>query len=151
MTQFLIGIGPIISPLIYIVAAASFVLLVVSNCFACNILKQISMNNELDYKNFACKSIKTIYTISISLISILPLLGMFGTVISLLSLDITSGATDELKNNFFLALDTTAAGLFSSIILKIINSFMETKIETAIEKIDILIKSHYTKKESSKK
>lgn len=151
MTQFLIFIGPIISPLIYTAAVASFVLLIISCRSAHDILKQISLNNELDYKKFACKYIKTTYTISISLISILPLLGMFGTVISLLSLDITSGATDELKNNFFLALDTTAAGLFSSIFLKIFNSFIETNIEAAIEKIDILIKSHYTKKGSSRK
>ena len=76
---------------------------------------------------------------------------MLGTVLALLSLDITGGATEELKANFFLALDTTAWGLVFSIAFKVANSFLQTTIETAIEKIDVLVKSHYTGKESSEK
>ena len=63
----------------------------------------------------------------------------------------TGGATQELKANFFLALDTTAWGLVFSIFFKVLNSVFQTTVESAIEKIDILVKSHYTKKESSKK
>lgn len=109
----------------------------------------MSVNNEIDYKNTSFNWINFCYSAFIALVSIFPLLGMLGTVLALLSLDITGGATEELKANFFLALDTTAWGLVFSIAFKVANSFLQTTIETAIEKIDVLVKSHYTGKESS--
>jgi len=111
----------------------------------------MSVNNEIDYKNTSFNWINFCYSAFIALVSIFPLLGMLGTVLALLSLDITGGATQELKANFFLALDTTAWGLVFSIFFKVLNSVFQTTVESAIEKIDILVKSHYTKKESSKK
>ena len=113
------------------------------------ILKSMSVNNEIDYKNTSFNWINFCYSAFIALVSIFPLLGMLGTVLALLSLDITGGATQELKANFFLALDTTAWGLVFSIAFKIANSFFQTTIESAIEKIDILVKATTPKREAA--
>lgn len=53
------------------------------------------------------------------MISIFPLLGMLGTVIGLLGLDLASGDMDNIKNNFFIALTSTAWGIIFSVIFKV--------------------------------
>ena len=150
LTDILVKFGPFVSPLIFILFPVCLILLIISVVWSRKILNSISSDNEIDYKYTSFNWINFCYSAFIALVSIFPLLGMLGTVLALLSLDITSGATEELKSNFFLALDTTAWGLVFSIGFKIANSFLQTTIETAIEKIDTLVKSHYDKKESGK-
>ena len=151
LTDALINFGPIGSPLIFTLFPVCLILLIISVVWSRKILKSMNANNEIDYKYTSFNWINFCYSAFIALVSIFPLLGMLGTVLALLSLDITGGATEELKANFFLALDTTAWGLVFSIAFKVANSFLQTTIETAIEKIDVLVKSHYTGKESSEK
>lgn len=151
LTDALTNFGPFVSPLIFILFPVCLILLIISVVWSKKILKSMNENNEIDYKYTSFNWINFCYSAFIALVSIFPLLGMLGTVLALLSLDITGGATEELKANFFLALDTTAWGLVFSIAFKVANSFLQTTIETAIEKIDVLVKSHYTGKESSEK
>ena len=73
------------------------------------------------------------YTVFIVLISLFPLMGMLGTVSALITLDI-SGASEDLKSNFFQALGTTGLGLIAAIILKFINAFFQPGIEECIAK-----------------
>ena len=145
LTDALKNFGPFVSPLIFTLFPVCLTLLIISVVWSRKILKSMSVNNEIDYKNTSFNWINFCYSAFIALVSIFPLLGMLGTVLALLSLDITG------KANFFLALDTTAWGLVFSIFFKVLNSVFQTTVESAIEKIDILVKSHYTKKESSKK
>lgn len=151
LTDALKNFGPFVSPLIFALFPVCLTLLIISVVWSRKILKSMSVNNEIDYKNTSFNWINFCYSAFIALVSIFPLLGMLGTVLALLSLDITGGATQEPKANFFLALDTTAWGLVFSIFFKVLNSVFQTTVESAIEKIDILVKSHYTKKGSSRK
>ena len=56
------------------------------------------------------------YSLFITIISIFPLLGMFGTVCGLLGLDLATGDMENIKNNFFVALTSTAWGIIFSIL-----------------------------------
>lgn len=77
--------------------------------------------------------LSTVYTVLLALISIFPLLGMLGTVLALLDLDIT-GASAALQNDFFHALNTTAAGLVFAIIFKVLNAIWQSEIEMQEER-----------------
>ena len=76
--------------------------------------------------NYSC-------TIFVSLISLFPLLGMFGTVCGLLGLDLATGDMENIKNNFFMALTSTAWGLIFSVLFKLVYAFSEDYIEEQIE------------------
>lgn len=80
------------------------------------------------------------YTVFIVLISLFPLMGMLGTVSALLTLDI-SGASEDLKSNFFQALDTTGLGLVLAIFFKILNAFFQPRIEECIAKAKKLLEN----------
>lgn len=80
------------------------------------------------------------YTVFIVLISLFPLMGMLGTVSALLTLDI-SGATEDLKANFFQALDTTGLGLVLAILFKLLNAFFQPRIEECIAKAKKLLEN----------
>ncbi len=76
-----------------------------------------------------------LYNIFITIITMFPLLGMFGTVSGLLGLDLANGDMENIKNNFFIALTSTAWGIIFSIIYKLLNAifgeFIENKINVA--------------------
>ena len=93
LTDALKNFGPFVSPLIFTLFPVCLTLLIISVVWSRKILKSMSVNNEIDYKNTS----------------------------------------------------------FNWIFFKVLNSVFQTTVESAIEKIDILVKSHYTKKESSKK
>lgn len=76
--------------------------------------------------NYSC-------TIFVSLISLFPLLGMFGTVCGLLGLDLATGDMENIKNNFFMALTSTAWGIIFSVLFKLVYAFSEDYIEEQIE------------------
>lgn len=73
------------------------------------------------------------YTLFVTFISIFPLLGMFGTVCGLLGLDLSAGDMENIKNNFFMALTSTAWGIIFSVIFKFVHAFYVDDIEEQIE------------------
>ena len=73
------------------------------------------------------------YTLFVTFISIFPLLGMFGTVCGLLGLDLSAGDMENIKNNFFMALTSTAWGIIFSVIFKIVHAYYADDIEEQIE------------------
>ena len=67
-------------------------------------------------------------------ISIFPLLGMFGTVAALMTLDMTAGSMESVKLNFFMALTSTAWGIFFSVIFKLLHAGFSYKTEKYLYK-----------------
>ncbi len=74
-----------------------------------------------------------LYTIFVTMISIFPLLGMLGTVNGLLGLDLTNGDMENIKDNFFVALTSTAWGIIFSVIFKVVHSMCADYVESQIE------------------
>lgn len=140
---WLVGIGSMICPIIYILVGFCIAALGVSVYLSNIINKQMSSGNEPDYKRKSFHWLNFCYNIFLAIVSIFPLLGMLGTVLALLGLDLSSQDTSGLQQQFFLALDTTALGLVFSIVFKFVHSFVQTKIETAIAKIDEITKSSF--------
>ncbi len=103
----------------------------------------MSSKNDTDYKQMSFNVTNVLYNIFLAIVSIFPLLGMLGTVLALLGLDLSTGDMSGLKQQFFMALDTTALGLVYSIVFKFAHSLVQTKIETAILKIDEIIKKSF--------
>jgi len=87
--------------------------------------------------------LNTYHTIFIAIVSIFPLLGMFGTVIALLNLNIGNGMTDSIKGNFFSALTSTAWGIVFSVVFKVFDSFVSSKIEYNIDEAKRLSEQTY--------
>ena len=71
-------------------------------------------------------SIKGLYNCFMTNINIFPLLGMLGTVLALITIDLTS-TTIELKQNFFVALTSTFWGILFSIFLEFLISLSKGK------------------------
>lgn len=76
------------------------------------------------------------YGFFVNIVSIFPLLGMIGTVLSLLSLDL-SASNSSITNNFFGALTSTFWGAVFGVVFKLADSSVSTKIEMANEKYNI--------------
>lgn len=127
---------------IWVTAVVAGVLLVFSVASAKKIEKRIKRKSEHEFKRTMYYFLDIPYTVFITLISVFPLLGMLGTVIALLSLDL-SGDTEALKGNFFQALDTTMWGIIFAVVFKIINAFFQPFIEAQIEKSKNLLEKSY--------
>lgn len=127
---------------IWATAVVAVVLLVFSVASAKKIEKRIKRKSEHEFKRTMYYFLDIPYTVFITLISVFPLLGMLGTVIALLSLDL-SGDTEALKGNFFQALDTTMWGIIFAVIFKVINAFFQPFIEAQIEKSKNLLEKSY--------
>lgn len=95
-------------------------------------------NKNRPFTAFILKSINKSYTMFTTTITIFPLLGMFGTVCGLLGLDLASGDMQNVKNNFFIALTSTAWGIIFSVIFKILNAIIQDYVEEQIETAKIL-------------
>lgn len=76
------------------------------------------------------------YGFFVNLVSIFPLLGMIGTVLALLSLDL-SADNGSITSNFFGALTSTFWGAVFGTVFKIADSAVSTRIEMANEKYNI--------------
>lgn len=72
----------------------------------------------------------------VNMVSVFPLLGMIGTVLALLSLDLSSN-NDSITNNFFGALTSTFWGAVFGTGFKLADSSVSTKIEMANERYNI--------------
>ena len=86
-------------------------------------------NNSKKVLYGSCESLYSLFTV---LISIFPLLGMLGTVVSLLTLDMSED-TIGMQENFFSALTSTEYGIVFSIFFKVVNSFIQPHIENLLE------------------
>ena len=103
---------------------------------AISIRKQIKCWKEkrnTPFSRFLFHTCNTVYTLFVALISIFPLLGMLGTVFGLLGLDLATGDMDNIKNNFFIALTSTAWGIIFSVGFKILHAVFSDFIEEQIE------------------
>ena len=60
-------------------------------------------------------------------------MGMLGTVFGLLGLDLVNGNMENIKENFFIALTSTAWGIIFSIFFKYINAVIEDFVEEQID------------------
>ena len=111
---------------------------------------QINKNANVNTKNILNKIIEEnilfFHNVFLTIVSLFPLLGMLGTVVALLNLDFTAGNDENLKTNFFLALESTGLGLIFAILSKIIYGLIQHKIESAIEILELL-KSNNTGEE----
>ncbi len=143
MVSFFVKLAPYIMTIIHCLATLCAGVFVFSILSAHKINKKMSRANEKDYKETTYSWVSISYNIFIALVSLFPMLGMLGTVLALLSLDITTGITQELQQNFFLALDTTALGLIYSIVFKLLNSIFQSGVENAIEKNAEILKEKY--------
>lgn len=74
-----------------------------------------------------------VYNLFTTGISVFPLLGMLGTVGGLLGLDLAAGDISNIKNNFFMALTSTAWGIVFSMMFKILYAWNEYYFEQKIE------------------
>ena len=121
---------------IAIAAIITFFLFVLSLLFAQAIEKRLVIwkaERNISFARFLNSSLTTAYTLCMTFISLFPLLGMFGTVMALLGLDLSAGDMENIKNNFFHALTSTAWGIIFSVLFKIVHAPFANYIETQIE------------------
>ena len=90
-------------------------------------------NRNKPFSKFLVHWLSRFYTLFTTTITIFPLLGMLGTVCGLLGLDLATGDMSNIKNNFFLALTSTAWGIIFSVIFKMMNALISDEVEEQIE------------------
>ena len=95
--------------------------------------KEWKKDKNIKFSKFLLHGTSKFYTLFVTMISIFPLLGMLGTVIGLLGLDLASGDMDNIKNNFFIALTSTAWGIIFSVIFKVAHAWIADNVEEQIE------------------
>lgn len=95
--------------------------------------------------NRASGAASFLYTLYANITAIFPLLGILGTVASLMHLS----GTEEIADNFFMALMTTAAGLVAAMIFKFLDSFISSTLDRALDEADYLIHEHDNEKRKS--
>lgn len=118
-------------------AFASFMIPTVLRRVIINERKDIEKRDVNSLKRHAAVASKS-YTIFLTIISIFPLLGMLGTVFGLLGLDLASGDMENIKNNFFIALTSTAWGIIFSVFYKLLDAFFLEDIESQIKSVQDL-------------
>ena len=96
-------------------------------------VKEWEKNRNKPFTKFLVHWLSRFYTLFTTTITIFPLLGMLGTVCGLLGLDLAAGDMDNIKNNFFLALTSTAWGIIFSVIFKMFNALISDGVEEQIE------------------
>lgn len=117
-------------------AVIALLLFVLSLVFAREIAKRLvkwRAKRNVSFSKFLNSALNITYTLFTTFISLFPLLGMFGTVIALLGLDLSAGDMENIKNNFFNALTSTAWGIIFSILFKLLHAPFANYIENQIE------------------
>ena len=117
-----------------IAALVCFMVPVVLKRVIINEQKNTKRSDKTALKRHAVIASKS-YAIFLTIISIFPLLGMLGTVFGLLGLDLASGDMENIKNNFFIALTSTAWGIIFSIIFKILDAVFLEDIENVVDPV----------------
>ena len=121
---------------IAIAAIVTLLLLGLSLLFARAIEKRLVQwraKRNVSFSKFLNSALNVAYTLFTTFISLFPLLGMFGTVMALLGLDLSAGDMENIKNNFFNALTSTAWGIIFSVLFKIVHAPFANYIENQIE------------------
>ncbi len=72
-------------------------------------------------------------SIVLTLVSLFPLMGMLGTVFGLLGLDLATGDMENIRDNFFIALTSTAWGIIFSMSFKFCYAFFVDALEDQIQ------------------
>lgn len=122
--------------LILLAGIIAFVFMIVTLVLAKAIkirTKEWKKDKNVKFSKFLLHGTSKFYTLFVTMISIFPLLGMLGTVIGLLGLDLASGDMENIKNNFFVALTSTAWGIIFSVVFKVIHAWIADNIEEQIE------------------
>lgn len=78
------------------------------------------------------------YTLFSNITAIFPLLGIFGTVWALMQMS----GVDDLSSNFMSALKTTLWGLIFAIACKVLDAFVASKLDRALDESDYLVHKH---------
>ncbi len=120
--------------LIAIFAIIALILLIITKASTDSIKKNFDESGGKQLKKWVYYLAEICYSVFLTFISLFPLLGMFGTVMALITLDMSSGVTEEMQSNFFSALTSTAWGIISSVVFKIVNSCVQPYIENQIER-----------------
>lgn len=101
-------------------------------------IRKNSSLNETKFKD-KLKNLNFWYTLYSNIVSVFPLLGMGGTVYSLLSLAQNSDLLSTVEmDSFFMALNTTIAGIVCAVIGKIADSFISPDIADINKEYDLL-------------
>lgn len=101
--------------------------------------KEIKRLNDISENSSFC------YTLFSNITAIFPLLGIFGTVYSLMQLS----DVDNISANFMSALKTTFWGLIFAIGYKLLDAFVVSKLDRALDEADYLIHKHDDEKRRS--
>ena len=100
------------------------------------VLKIVILKDKKDLKSVNIGIIKRrakiavwLHRVFLTILSIFPLLGMLGTVFGLLGLDLTNGDMSNIRDNFFIALTSTAWGIIFSVFFKIFDAILNEDVE----------------------
>jgi len=122
--------------IILLVAIATFFFMIITVLMSLaikNRVKDWKKQKNKPFSKFLLYWSSKCYTLFTTMITIFPLLGMLGTVCGLLGLDLANGDMDNIKNNFFIALTSTAWGIIFSVIFKILHALISDGVEERIE------------------
>ena len=128
---------------------AFFLSFILSVSIKCRV-KGWSVVRETNFSKWLGRVLNFCYTVFLTILSLFPLLGMLGTVAALLGLDMSAGDMENIKNNFFNALTSTAWGIIFSVIGKSVNALFENFIEAQIEAAKTLSFEIKTKSKKAK-
>lgn len=100
------------------------------------VLKIVILKDQKDIKSVNIGTIKKrakiaawLHRVYLTILSIFPLLGMLGTVFGLLGLDLTNGDMNNIRDNFFIALTSTAWGIIFSMVFKVADALLTENVE----------------------
>ena len=110
------------------------------------VTKAIRDLDEGEYVTLRKRS-ESFYSLFVNLTSIFPLLGILGTVISLLPM---VSEMAEMQQNFFAALTSTFWGLVFSIIFKVLDGFLTSRIEDNDKNVALLLERRAALREAEK-
>lgn len=97
----------------------------------------ITDDESLKLRESTCRA-SMWYSLFVNITAVFPLLGILGTVMSLMNLS----GTDDLSANFSSALMTTFLGLIAAIFFKLIDAWISSRLDRALEESDYIIHQH---------
>lgn len=103
------------------------------------VLAELSITDDesLKLRESTCRA-SMWYSLFVNITAVFPLLGILGTVMSLMNLS----GTDDLSSNFSSALLTTFLGLIAAIFFKLIDAWISSRLDRALEESDYIIHQH---------
>ncbi len=111
------------------------------------VTKSIRDLDEGEFVSLRKKS-ESFYSLFTNITSIFPLMGILGTVISLLPM---VSEMADMQQNFFAALTSTFWGLVFSIIFKLMDGFLTSRIEDNDKNVTLLLERRAALREAESK